>query len=332
MYEAQVVADSISPEGVRLTSIEVEYPHAIHKDMMTHRALSRNFQSFRAFPPEKVIEKIEIDPFIPESFDYRVKGMGQGDALDDLRAMEAHTLWMHHIEASLSTAEAMIEMDLAKAQVNFVLQDLTSIRGIITATEWDNFWGLRLAINEETGKPYARPEVYKAARMMKDAFDASTPTPLKPGEWHVPYIDVNDFAHHWKGGDANDFWDATEDTIKAYGFDWERLKKISTGRCARISYLTHDGKRDWAKDIQLYADLKGDLHMSPFEHQATPMGNATKLSGVTLSAGLVAQMVVNRETFEGKFGRLWSGNFRGWEQHRKEIPNEGNALATNVID
>ena len=34
--------DSISPQGVRLTTFELEYPRFIHAEMMTHRVFSRN--------------------------------------------------------------------------------------------------------------------------------------------------------------------------------------------------------------------------------------------------------------------------------------------------
>jgi hypothetical protein len=296
MYAANVVADSVSPEGVRLTTIEVEYPHAIHKDIMTHRAFSRNFQSFRAYPPEKVIEKIEQDPFIPEVFESRVVGMGQGDAIYDQE--RALLRWMDHVDNSLRTARSLMELDLAKAQVNFVLQDLTWIKGIITATEWDNFWALRLAINPETDKPFARPEVYKIARLMKDAYDLSTPSPLESYEWHLPYIDVNDYKAHYSGTDDEFFFDDPQVGLR---IDWEPLVKISVGRCARISYLTHDGKRDWEKDIALHDSLRSNGHMSPFEHQAQPMHPATIMPEIT-----------------------YSGNLRGWNQYRKDIPGEAN--------
>ena len=291
MYAAKVIADSVSPEGVRLTTIEIEYPHAIHKDIMTHRVFSRNFQSFRAYPPEKVIEKIEADPFIPEVFESRVVGMGQGDAIYDQE--RALLRWMDHVNNSIATARSLMELDLAKAQVNFVLQDLTWIKGIITSTDWDNFWALRLAINPETDKPFARPEVYKIARLMKDAYDASNPESLDHGEWHLPYIGYHDqMMHSWASGEI----------------DWATLKKVSVGRCARISYLTHDGKRDWEKDIDLHDSLKTNGHMSPFEHQARPICGTPSRGG------------------HHKWHHEWfqSGNLWGWHQYRKEIPGEAN--------
>lgn len=282
-YEATVVADSVSPAGDRLTTIQVTYPHAIHKDVMTHRKFSRNFQSFRAYPPKKVIEQILAEPFVPESFDHYVPGMGQGEAIQDQNA--ALGIWTKHIAQSVGIANEMLELDLAKAQVNFVLQDLTWITGLISAIEWDNFFALRLAINPKTGKPLARPEVYKIARLMLEAYDASTPRELNYDEWHLPYVESGEFP-------------STHDA-----------KEISTGRCARISYLTHLGIRDPSADMGLHDNLKDDGHMSPFEHVARPM---TPLDSCYQWHG---------EPDGHSIGN-YCGNFKGWHQYRKDIPCE----------
>lgn len=72
------------------------------------------------------------------------------------------------------------------------------------------------------------------------------------------------------------------------------LKKLSTARSARVSFANHDGSSpDIDKDCQLYERLVGSrpLHASPCEHQGTPLSNPDE----------------------------WSGNFRGWFQHRKEV-------------
>jgi hypothetical protein len=59
-----------------------------------------------------------------------------------------------------------------------------------------------------------------------------------------------------------------------------------------VSYLTHDGKRDREKDLELYDRLLAggaNGHWSPFEHVATPLA----------------------------VGATTSGNLRGWKQYRK---------------
>ena len=51
------------------------------------------------------------------------------------------------------------------------------------------------------------------------------------------------------------------------------LPKLSAARCARVSYLTHDGAvPNVEADLALFDRLVGSvpLHASPIEHQATP--------------------------------------------------------------
>ena len=76
----------------------------------------------------------------------------------------------------------------------------------------------------------------------------------------------------------------------------ETQKKISVAKCARVSYLTHDGTRDFSKDLELYDRLVSAGHMSPTEHVATPMSVLV--------------------------GDIYSGNFRGWLQYRKILCGE----------
>jgi hypothetical protein len=87
--------------------------------------------------------------------------------------------------------------------------------------------------------------------------------------------------------------------------------KLSVARCARTSYLTHEGtKPTIGKDLELYDRLVGarPLHASPAEHQATP--DALILG------------------HEGPYGEWradrWQnahlhGNLNGWVQFRKQL-------------
>jgi hypothetical protein len=93
-------------------------------------------------------------------------------------------------------------------------------------------------------------------------------------------------------------------------YDIETLKKISAGRCARVSYLNHDGTNpDAEKDIELHDRLLAAGHMSPFEHQATPLEQICEGSAT--------------EFYEDQ-----SGNFVGWKQYRKTLPNENRTSFT----
>ncbi len=73
------------------------------------------------------------------------------------------------------------------------------------------------------------------------------------------------------------------------------MRAISVARCARVSYLTHEGERDVDKDLALHDKLRaGDPpHASPFEHVAQALATPEKV-----------------------------GNFAGWLQYRKLIARE----------
>jgi hypothetical protein len=49
------------------------------------------------------------------------------------------------------------------------------------------------------------------------------------------------------------------------------LARVASARCARVSYLQHDGTRSWEKDLELADKLIGPGHWSPFEHPARAM-------------------------------------------------------------
>ena len=112
--------------------------------------------------------------------------------------------------------------------------------------------------------------------MMLAAYRASVPAAVEMGRWHLPLVQDD------------------ERTLPD-----EELCKLSVARCARVSYLTHDGKRDRAKDLELYERLLGggaNGHWSPFEHRReTPAADP----------------------------RQHSANFAGWEQCAPEAVPSG---------
>ena len=62
---ARVLLDSISPAGVRLTTMEATFHRFILPEFNTHRAFSRNAASSRAIPIKKVIAAVRDDPAMP---------------------------------------------------------------------------------------------------------------------------------------------------------------------------------------------------------------------------------------------------------------------------
>ncbi|MFN2459431.1 MAG: FAD-dependent thymidylate synthase [Candidatus Velthaea sp.] len=268
-YSARVLLDSISPAGVRLTTMEVRYPRFIHSEMMTHRVFSRNAASSRAIPIKKMIAAVRDEPAMPVFWGRNQTGMSAREEIDERARTAATAEWERALRNALASAERLsdADIDLHKQLVNRILEPFAWITVIVTATEWSNFFTQRC-------HPDAQPEIYRIAEAMLGAFRRSAPREVPEGSWHLPL--VHDDERH---------------------LDDETLCKLSVARCARVSYLTHDGRRDQAKDLELYERLMtggANGHWSPTEHVATPLADA--------AAG--------------------SGNFRGWKQFRKLFSEE----------
>jgi len=255
--------------------------------------LSRNSNSSRAIPPERQIEKVRNNPFVPETFNKRVKGMGVGEALDEGDAKQARQAWLWAADRACEAATDLLELDCDKSRINRLLEPFLWHSAVISATEWDNFFALR-------DHPAAQPEFQIIAKMMRKAMDESEPVLLDYGQWHLPGVAVEGLAVHAALG---------ADGGEAGLIDWEKWKRVSAGRLARwTSYnLTTEDPVDAA--IERAEKLIGSFHMSPTEHQARPLELGEGSRGVN----------------PPNPSDVFVGNYRGWLQYRKEIPNEHNA-------
>ena len=120
---------------------------------------------------------------------------------------------------------------------------------ICTSCEWDNFF-------DSTIHNDAQPEIHALAAKMYDAYYSTNPTKLESGQWHLPFITE---------------MDGIENPFEPMDF----FIKRSVARCARVSYLNHDGTKSTPEqDLQLYDRLLAGnpIHASPAEHQAMAMG------------------------------------------------------------
>ncbi len=345
-YEANIIADSISEEGYRLTTFVVNMPRVILAEFNTPRVLSRNSASTRAIPIATQIRRVLDDPFIPERFGIQKKGMQADSFAEGIQHSIAVKNWLLGRDIAAlgaiaalggiysvdpNTGRPMLPDDL-KERVTLLEEELgygrllkkrlgedaTLASGLseyltatelsedifclsaldeplhkqlagrplepwmwqtvlVSGTEWSNFFALR-------NNPAAQPEIAKPAKSMQDAHSSSTPQELKVGEWHTPMVGFE--------GDEN--------------LSLEERKKASTGRGARVSFLTHGRKRDIQADFRLHDDLLREGHMSPFEHPARPQ-TKEELAEFKRLDGLVTPI---------------HGNLRGFHQYRKDILHE----------
>lgn len=239
---AAVIADSVSQAGARVTTVEVTLHRFVLAELNTHRVFSRNSASSRAIPVRKQIEAVLRDPALPIEFGSNQRGMQAGAALEGADHEAALTAWIGARDAAVAAVTELAELGVHKQVTNRLLEPFLWQTVIVTATDWDDFWAQRCS-------PLAQPEIRAAAEAMRAAYRASTPAALATGQWHTPYVRPDEAC-----------------------LAPEQRKRISAARCARVSYLTHDGRRDLAADDELYERLveADPPHWSPLEHVATP--------------------------------------------------------------
>lgn len=231
-----------------LWTFELTYPRYIHSEFMTHRVFSRNASSSRAIPVKRMIEQVRENTVIPPKVFMNQKGMVGETEADPVTTTAFHVLWEEAAENACKTAEMMECLGIHKQHVNRILEPFQFIKVIVTATDWCNFFALRLA-------PDAQPEIRELASAIYDEMNRyhnKDVGVLELDKEHIvvslPYI--------------------TDEDIKEIGKEeYHLLMKISAARCARVSYNNHDGsKPDIEKDFKLYGHLYDSKHMSPMEH------------------------------------------------------------------
>lgn len=234
---ATVICDTKPTENhSRLITMELVYPRYIHSEFMTHRMFSRNASSSRATPVKTIIKEILDNPVVPSKWYLNKRGM-VGDTLADTEdSVKAMELWTKAMLKAVECAEALAELGIHKQHINRLLEPFSFIRVVVTATEWDNFFKLRLA-------PDAQPEIQDLAKAIKESQDSSIPDKIYS---HLPYINKDELNK---------------------GLSFKDLLQISSARCARVSYLKHDGtKPSIQDDLDLFKRLYEGGHLSPLEH------------------------------------------------------------------
>lgn len=286
----KTIAHSVSPQGIEIYTCHARYWRAIHSELMTHRDFGRNARSSRAVPSLTLLSE---DIFIP-TFGMNQPGMqSKIQAPAELQQRWSDD-WSELAEITRDYVRKWQAEGMHKQHANRPLEWFGWIDVLITATRWNNFFALRIS-------EYAQPEFDALAREIKKQMTSSSPVLLRPGEWHLPYVEQEEIdriiAEAWDDGEENRRTTST--------FDWyakDKALKLSVARCARLSYKPFDGEANYEAELARYEKLvvSRPVHASPAEHQATP------------------------DTYD----RLeWGspelhGNLHGWVQYRKTLPHE----------
>lgn len=295
MITAKIIADSVAQNGKRLTTFELEFPKFLVGEFNTHRAISRNSASSRAIPFSKMVENIMENPAMPVFWGKNQSGMSAVEELDSKidkpRIQEvsvsgekiyrnylstdieyARNLWRAARDCAIEFAQKLHDLGVHKQIVNRVIEPWMTTKVIATATDWDNFFFLR---NHKD----AQPEIAYLAKLMVEEYKNGQPQKLKYGQWHIPYIDMEDMngeTHYFSNGEEISLEDALI---------------LSTSLCAQVSYRKSDDSMDKARKIYDKLINSKPCHSSPAEHQGFPAEDYDEISG----------------------------NFRGWIQYRQTL-------------
>jgi len=303
--------------GVNLYTFVLTYPRMILAEVNTHRMLSRNAASSRAIPAKKQRKQVLDDPFVPVRVGQNQKGMQAGAELRGWNRFIVENTWKVARYPNVLASWILEKMGAHKQAANRIIEPWTYTQQVMTCTDLKNFFKLR-------NHPDAEPHFQIIAKQMQaqveyvdrlfgaisfeqgDAVDRRldrvnpslgvfTVQSLRPGEWHMPFVDTPEIAELIKDKQTVNADASVTATYTIGDIDWRDLKQVSTARCARVSYfLPENGQRsDAGRDIQLCGRLSGSGHWSPFEHVATPTETADYI-----------------------------GNFRSWKQYRKEFSQE----------
>ena len=248
--EAKIIAHSRHQGCPDLITVQARYPRFIHAEAKTHRLIRIDDAEYEFMQEISLMDDenlsrnasssraVPIDRMIQDVLDDPAMPVEWGSNQPGMQAGSqiadvegAIAMWLEARDRAVEAARDAQKLGLHKQIVNRLIEPFGHISVVITATEWSNFFKLRC-------HPAADPTMRALANAILSAIDGSTPTQVKDGNWHKPYGDYVD---------------------------------TSVARCARVSYLNHDGSTpDRAKDTALAKMLRDSGHWSPFEHQATP--------------------------------------------------------------
>jgi hypothetical protein len=281
-WQCEILADSIGPHGYRLTTFEVEFPRMVLADYTRHRSLSYSFESTRARPTELLIEQVREDPYIPQARK-RAKGMGGGEPLSPWEQADFEMWWRKAARDAADNAERLLF--IGKEHCGRILEPFAWISGIISGTEWENFFALRCPPEGEApdNKYPAQIELQIIASMQRDLYRSNWHGNLKAlnyGDWHLPLFTSEDALQRWP--------DVTDPLLPA---------KVSAGRIATVSFKKHHQNGSVSEGYERWENkLAPSAHWSPGEHPAKVVAHNDPL--------------------------IDTGNFIGFKQLRKHYPGE----------
>lgn len=313
---AKVIAHSKSKEtGKEVITFELEFPRIVLAEFNTHNALSKNSSSSRAIPVLTMLEQVRKSPAMPVRFGAANKGMQDAGEHNELvivsnelaeswGGMYPDDAWYYAANQAADLAQAFHEAGYAKQICNRLIEPFQRMKVVMTATELANFLWLR-------DHPAADPTIEALAKEIKKAYINSEAVELDVGDWHVPYF----------GGEGVGYW------LNGCGIELQEALDISASCCAQVSYRKLDDSAEKAKSVvdrlNLGVDITEPMHVSPTEHQCTPIEKAgdywDESGDYLINHPFDPNSWQEGVTHVKKNGTLCSGNLEGFVQYRKLI-------------
>ena len=231
---------------------ELAYPRFIHAELMTHRVFSRNAASSRATPLRVTLNEVRENPAFFSHVGAERPGMVAGCDLDGTELEQFRADWMELGSMVADRVEAMSKrFGIHKQVLNRALEPWLYIRTIVTTTDVENFYRLRIA-------PDAQPEMRDLATCMNISSKRATESNSR---LHMPYF-------------------AEGEALKL-GLTLEQLIVRNIAAAARVCILRHDGKQPTLEqDYALVRRLAREGHMTPFEHVAYAFGGKRRCANL----------------------------------------------------
>ena len=323
---AQVVADSLSPQGDRLTSLLITFPRIILSELLTHRMLSKNTSSSRAIPFNKMVEAVQKDPFIPIAWQKEHKGMqGTEYITDPLEIQFATSNWLTARKDAIRWAEALNGNNsypsVTKQLCNRLLEPFMWTTMLITGSRegWNNFFHLRcpsyklIGLDEENVK--SRKEWLEKIQFSSALHPSMYPKTdvewlqINKGQAEIHMMMLSEKIY-------DEYQNSVPLQLKENQWhipmisDLESLKlstddqiKLSVGRAANTSYtVVGDGKELTLEHaIKIHDKCVELVHSSVFEHCARAMSDEEY-----------------NKSFKGE-EKGWFRNYKGFKSYRQII-------------
>lgn len=309
-----IQASRCSVTGQEIFTMICEYPRAIHAQLLTHGVFSKNSSSTRAIPLNVAIQQVRDNPS-KVIWTQNKAGM-QGDVITDASAVSRlNCKHKNQLEEVISFVETLEAIGVHKQNAGRYLEPFQNIKIVLTATDWENWDWLR--IHED-----AQGEIAELARAMKAARDNADIMEINAGEWHVPFVErerIDDGRLRYYIVDESD-----KEDYSIFILTPEEAKAVSVSVCAQTSYRKADYSLEKAEKLMGMLTNGHKVHASPFEHQATPIPDTVNVCNTNMVDFLAS--LPKGVSHVRRDGRLCSGNFTNFIQHRQLIKGHDAAI------